>query len=456
MSIKRKVSKKTSVIIVVSFILFQSFNGNIELQKQEIVQDNIIFEDFDSDRSYPSSSVIIENHTTYSKQLINDPNLDLGSGSPYWDFEQTEDIHDTYSYYQNNQIDLDIFGESGIYSMVNTTPHSTDWNAFKNPDFPVWPDTYAIDNDGITISHDWDENVNQTTNTPSVQWKRNIEMPVNMSDYEIVNASISAVANASVNANVDTLVDIAEDPVTFVGAVGDYVRFYVSIEDVSSETSYEIAFNETSVLGQDEIVPSILTMADTFLNSIPQDVLIFYLSSVLQDDFQNFVLIAGINIYCEDNEPGADRDIWTDLRIKEVNLTIEYEKKIDQLSSISLKQVGDKINSTEYEGKSISINNASLCFDYNISQSWLNSSQNSEIRIYINEYLHTESIELKDISPLGNTVNDGEGFDIASLLQVDLNVSVRIQVFLADDFLLDQNITISFDNLYLNVIYTVV
>ena len=451
MSIKRKVSKNISVIIVLCFILVQSFNGNLALQKQNLVQDNNLLEDISFDNSYPSSSVIIENQTIYSKQLINDPNFDIGSGLSSWGFETTDDVFDTYPNYQNNQIDLDVIGDIGTYSMINTTPHPTDWNAVQNPDFQVWPDSYTIDEFGFNVSHTWDENVNQTTNTPSVLWKRNIEMPVNMSDYEITNASISSIANATVDASIDTLTD---NPT--VGAVGDHVRFFIRVESIDGDKSFEIASNKTSVLGQDDPLPDILTMADTYLDSIPTDILIFYLTSVLEGNYFNFTLVAGINIYCEDNVPGADYDKWDELRIKEVNLSIEYEKKIDKSSSVSLKQIGSKINSTEYENKSISINNASLCFDYILSREWSNSSQNSEIRVYVNNYLHSESIKLQNTSTSGNTVKDGDGFDIASLLQVDQNVSIRIQLFLADDFLLDQNITLTIDNVYLNVSYTVI
>ncbi len=451
----KKTSKNVFVLIFIGSLFIQTLNSNITQQNFDLIFENkktqgdsIIHSTIQD--ANPSSSVTIENHTIYSKQLVKDPSFTDGIDTNSWEFEQTDDLFDTFPNYQNDQIDLDVIGDHGIFTNINITPHPTDWTAVQNPAFKVWPDNYEIDGFGFNVSHIWDENVNQTTNTPSVLWKRNIEMPVNMSDYEIISASIGAIANATVDSTIDTLTD---DPT--VGAVGDYVRFFISIEDIAQEKSFEIAFNQTSLLGQDS-GPSILTMSDTFFESIPEEVLIYYLTSVLEGNYVDFTLVAGINIYCEDNVPGADYDEWIELRINEVNLTIEYEKKINQLTSISLKQLGNKINSSEYEDKSISINNASLCFDYKISHDWPTSSQNSEIRLYINNYLHTESVKLQDFSTSWNPVKIGLGFDIASLLQVDQNVSVEIQLFIADNFILDQNITVSIDNVVLNVSYTVI
>ena len=76
------------------------------------------------------------------------------------------------------------------------------------------------------------------------------------------------------------------------------------------------------------------------------------------------------------------------------------------------------------------------------------------MRILINDNQHPETVKL---STATTSFQEGKigGFDVTSLIIDDVNLS--IEVFLADDdFSLDRNITISIDDVILNISYTVI
>ena len=75
------------------------------------------------------------------------------------------------------------------------------------------------------------------------------------------------------------------------------------------------------------------------------------------------------------------------------------------------------------------------------------------IRILINENEHPETVKL---TTANTTFQEGklDGFDITPLIVEHVNLS--IEVFLADEFSLDRNITISIDDAYLNITYTTI
>ena len=60
-------------------------------------------------------------------------------------------------------------------------------------------------------------------------------------------------------------------------------------------------------------------------------------------DHSNFTITLGIDIYCEDNLGGTEYDTFESLIIKSCNLTFTCVKKIEQFSSLSWNQIGDKI-----------------------------------------------------------------------------------------------------------------
>ncbi|MFW9772955.1 MAG: hypothetical protein ACFFEO_12430, partial [Candidatus Thorarchaeota archaeon] len=383
---------------------------------------------------------------------------------PPWYSEIEGDLSDikvTTSSGQANYIVVGDHGEINIDDPLN----NIDWTPYNNPEFPISPDINGSDSTGLFISHEWDEGVDQSRNSPSIHWKRNITTPINFSDYIITSASLEVIFNASVTAvgsnpsqphigGIERPGDYTEGqnpPGDTQFGIGDFATFYVLISDLANENSFQIALNRTTDLGRD--TPEVNNYSDTAMNIIPEDILISYLTTVLENDYQNFTITLGIDIYCEDNEWNVDIDTWDLLTIRTFNLTFNYEKKINQFSIASWNQDGDKI--ADISNDTVIIDEAKLNFKYSIDDSWTSSSPNSEIRAYINNNKLSETIKLSTANSSFQTAKPG-GFDVTSLIPYNIGINLSIQLYIADQFGLDKNITISIDDLYLNITYTVI
>lgn len=190
-------------------------------------------------------------------------------------------------------------------------------------------------------------------------------------------------------------------------------------------------------------------MSDTNMTYVDEDVLIFALTQVLKHDNHNFTITLGIDVDSEDNYPGYELDVWYSLLIKSCDLSFTYEKKMDKSSAVSFNQIGNQIT-----GSNVKITKGNLSFKYMIDQQWPTSlSPNSEIRIIINDKQHSETLKLSS-APLNFEDAKLGGFDIISLLNLEINISVSIQVFIADGFSLDREIEISIDEVVLLISYT--
>ncbi|WP_457557504.1 hypothetical protein [Candidatus Harpocratesius sp.] len=407
---------------------------------------------------------IIENQTIFTQQLIRDPTFGfVGIDSP-WIGAKQGDLNDTDYNLSGNNANFKVIGEERQFTYIADPINSSDWTAQQNPEFPAYPEwpwndpspSYGIDSFGLWANHSWRETAVQT---PSIQWVHNFSIPENMTDYTITSASVQGIINASVDINIDTPADDGEiagenNQLVSQHVTYDYVEFYIRVADLYQSNIYTIASYKTTTLGQNS--PSILTLADTFLEAVSEINMKFYISQVLAVDSHNFTVIIGMDIKCEDNA-ATDYDYWNMLRIKTFSINFSYTKRIDEFSSVSWSQTGKMINSSLYPGDQIIINNATLDFTYFTNKLWSSSSQNSEIRVYLNHYLHTEVIKLINTSTSPQHVKGGAGFDVSSLLtEVDQNVSIEIELYLADTFELSENITLIIDEVFLNVTYTVI
>ena len=356
----------------------------------------------------------------------------------------------------NNQANLKVIGETetfaDLYGIINSST-SLGWIEAQNGDF-LLPDVSIINDSGCYVYHFLDESTGggQVHNYPSVHWKKNISMSEDMSDFKIASASIEVIFNASVNINVDTPNDINRTTEIDRFAIGDDVTFYIEISDLENSYPFRIGEFKSEDLGQYDppTHPSILNITDRELNYVSEQDLISALTSVLEDDNHNFTITLGMDIYCEDNfgGGGGDRDEWEALIIKSCNLTFTYEKKVEQYSSISLNQICNQIN-TSYQ-----VTNAILNFDYKINQLWPTPlSPFSEIRILINDNLYSDTIRLSSATTNFQEAKSG-GFDVSALISKGINITVSIQLFIADTFGLGTNLTISLDNVYLNITYS--
>ncbi|MFX1309786.1 MAG: carboxypeptidase-like regulatory domain-containing protein [Promethearchaeota archaeon] len=346
----------------------------------------------------------------------------------------------------NNSANYKILGNRKEFSLLSGTINTSSWfgwEIYNNGD-KLLPDLTKINETGCYTYHYLDENENggagQVHNFPSVHFKRNVSLMEDLLDYEISTVALDVIFNASVNSNVD-----ADGDAVGQFAIGDSATFYIEITDLENSYAFRVAEFKTTTLGQDN--PPILTINDTSLPTVSEGDLITALNLALEKDPSHsyFTIIMGLDIYCEDND-FPDYDLWNYLIFKSFNLTFTYESKVEQFSSISWNQIGDKI-----EGADVQIKNATLEFNYKIEPNWPTIlSPFTEIRMIINNNKHSESIKLSDATLAFQEAKPG-GFDITSLISKGVNISVSLQVFIANTFGLDKNITISIDDVYLNV-----
>jgi len=360
---------------------------------------------------------------------------------PIWFPDIEGDVSDVDTSTSLNQANVVIVGESREKEVLLNTATQSNWMAFLKSDLEIVPQRasvpyYGIDDDGAWCSHWWWEGEagGQPKNTPRMHWKTNVSMPVDMSDYIITSLSFNAIINASIN-QFETY---------------DYAQFYVEITtlDIDVLNTYRIAFNQTRLLGNENLL---LYDIEGLIGAYDEQAIIDALNNVLAVDsgHNNFTIVLGIYMYCEDNNSGTDRDHWDDMRFKFLNLTFSYEKKINQFTSGSWAQDLDEIS-----GSNVRITDANLNFEYKIDKNWTDSSQNSQIRIFINDRKFEQTISLIDYiySSSFQEARSG-GFDIAEILLPYENFTLSIQVFLAEDFELDSNRTISITNVYLYISY---
>lgn len=403
-----------------------------------------------------TQNISISSEIPHREQWLDNSNFD--DQTSWIDIEEG-DPSDVDAFISQGYGNYLIIGDSGA-KRIDEPLNNGDWTDFNNPKFPISPDTNGSDSRGLFVTHEWDEGVDQTRNTPSIHWKSNVSMPVNMSDYIITSAFLEVIFNATVTAKgsnplqphingIERPGDYTEGfnpPADTQFGIGDFATFYVLISDVENNNVFQVALNQTTDLGQDS--PEVNNYTDTPLEVIPEEVLITYLSSILENDNFNFTITLGIDIYCEDNEYNVDIDTWNSLIIRSFNLTFTYKKKINQFSSISWQQTGEDIS-----GENIQITNARLNFEYKINQTWpLISSPNSDIRVLINNKQYVETIKLSRATDSFQEAYPGN-IDVTSLISKDINISLTIQVYLADEFGLSEDILISIDNVFFEISY---
>lgn len=374
------------------------------------------------------------------------------------------DSTDVFASTSPNQANFEINGESYEQQVLLNNATYSNWEAFNKSDLALVPQrsgvqTYGVDSNGAWCSHLWWEGDTggQPKNTPEMHWRTNISLSVDMSDYIITDVKFEALINASVNDDIDTPGDTYARWTPSRVTINqhekyDFARFYVEITtlDIQELNTYQIAFNQTRLLGNE---PLNLNDIEGLIGAYEEQAIIDALTNVLAADpgHNNFTVVLGIYMYCEDNRSDTDRDDWTELRFKNLNLTFTYVKKIDQFTTVSWNQ-----NLNEITGSNVQITDANLKLKYKIDQNWTLSSQNSRIKIFINDREYKEEpIYLIDyiFTPDFQEAKT-EGFDILSKILPYENFTLTIQVFLAENFGLDHDITISITDVYLYISYT--
>jgi len=364
----------------------------------------------------------------------------------------------------NGEAKFMVLGERRFFSGVNGTPQNSDWTHMKKAEESIYPDLFEINEHGCNASHEYWEGSgnnlfgvpgNQTRNRPSVLWKRVIKMPYDMNDYIITSSDLVAIFNGTANYNVET----PNDTLTGTNptrAENDHTKFYIQLTNLEDKIRYEAASYEPIYLGNGSLDANINygpidNINDTYMTSAPEDVLNYFLNRVFEYDYQNFSVILGIDIDCEDNYGQTDRDTYYSLLIKTCNLTFNYERKIDQLSSIAWNQICKKVS--DISNYSVIISDARLNFKYKINDTWSNASPNSEIQILVNDNKHPETVKLSSATSSFQEAKIG-GFDIKNLITDDVNLS--LQVYIADNFALNKSREISIDDVSLMLSYIII
>jgi hypothetical protein len=436
MILKKKSNKFLFVLFLSSFLLIPFFNSPYYNAPSQ--------DDFNKIHSSSKEH--------YSDQWLDNPRFENPNES--WYCTTWGDTTDANGTLNDGVAEFNILGNQHTFSLIADPPLILDWTETDNPDFPNHPDIDEINAEGCRVSHEWDDTT--AVQNPSVHWDRNITLPVNMLDYTITSASIQAIVNATVDENLDRYPDYyygrraRTDPDDNVDAygVGDYVRFYVLLSDLEKNHVYEIAYFQTQSIGNGG-APGTDYLFDTYMSHVPEEVLKFYLTSVLSENNRNFTITLGIRLNIEDNiATYYDLDTFNELLIKYLNLTFTYEKNIDQLTIVSWSQIGNSI-----EGNNVLIKDANLNFKYKINNKWPQSlSLNSEMRIIINNYELEKTIELSSMNTTFQEINLGT-IDVLDFILTNINISISIQVFIADEFVLDDIITIAIDDVYLTISY---
>ncbi|MFX1258300.1 MAG: hypothetical protein ACFFAN_10595 [Promethearchaeota archaeon] len=444
-----------ALVVVLSINLSMFYlvvnQNSISTEKHEKIQ---LFLAQESDRS----EWFIESHTEEWLE-----NGDFEDDDEKWDSSEEGDTSDVDADISDGEANFIVKGDSGEFSLEVDPLDDIEmakWNTAKNPQYKLYPHFHEINSSGFHISHKWNENEAQDENYAGVLWYRKVSMDFDMSDYKIISVSFEAIFNATVQARsvADGGIEVPGD--VTVGESGstqdetlDWARFKVEFSNLQNTTVFEVAHNQTIYLGDDDVVGPDDYINDTpMTNNVNNEVLKSYLTSVFNDDPQHksFYIFLAIDVFCADNHYQFDVDYWKSLIIRSLNLTFSFEKKIDRLTTVSWEQEGDEIS-----GRNIEITYAELNFEYKVDKDWDEDlSPNSEIRIFVSDEEYTETIKLTEAETSFEEASD-DGFDVTDLISKNEDISVEIQVFLADEFGLVEDITVSIDEVYLEISYDV-
>jgi hypothetical protein len=390
----------------------------------------------------------------------------------FWDLiiDSASPLDDVDGFIEGGHANIIIIGEQHTYNKswdLTNSQNQTGWEvdsrpkwAYSSPNInasAIYPDSFGNDSRGLWASHYWDEGADQIA---VVNWNYTINLDHDMRDYNIIFASLTATFNATVQARwstdnsstqytgaIDVQTDAGlpyQDPVQgYYGQTGDFVRFFVLISDMDYINSNEVAYNQTSKLGQD--IPEISDITDGVMTTELEEELIADINSALKNNYRNFTISVGMYIKCEDNFH-QDADNWELLSITGLNFTFTYEKVINKDTTISWSQQGGKIT-----GENTIITGADLSFNYKLDKNWTDRSEFSELRMFINNNEYDEPILLSEYIYSDDYIS--AGFDLTNLVPKDQNITLSIQLYLANTFDLTENITISLDNVYLQISY---
>jgi hypothetical protein len=224
------------------------------------------------------------------------------------------------------------------------------------------------------------------------------------------------------------------------------------VSDLPKNKVYEIAQYQTAQDNTYDLGNDTRGVMDEFnetlLFTVSEDNLKFFLSSALSTDAHNFTFTVGFRIFAEDNW-NSDDDYFDYMWIKNVNLNFTYQKKMNQLTTLSWIGTGNSLNSSN-----VLIKDASFEFSYRLDTLWPTSaSPNSEFRMFVSDKQLSETIKL---SSVGLTEQNSTLYNVTSLISLDENITVSILFYIGDNFDLNSPIKATIDNVVLKITYIVI
>jgi hypothetical protein len=396
-----------------------------------------------------------------SQEWLDDNNF---SSQGVWYSDETDPTDDVDAVVNNGVADLTVIGDKKTYSLIVDPSNTTEmdkWIQFKKDLDQLYPDNAEKRNDGFYANHYWNENTGQDENNPAVYWKRLVTMPDNMMDYRITGAFVEANFSALVQGDdFDTGGIEAPGDYTYGGPGGvpqnaslDSATFTLDIGDLNlNHVSTPISQYKTKYLGDDDDGTWSWINETQMINYGEEQDLIGDLTSVLGYDHESFTITLGIEMFCADNDYSTDEDNWYELLITSLNLTFVYEKKIDLYTSISWNQDGNKVS--DLSNDTIVVTSAIVYLKYKIDQDWTSDSTHSMLRVITNGQSNKVNNSIDLIDYVYSSEFTLVIFDVTDY--VTDHVSISIQLFLDDEFVLSSDITISIDDVELWISYVIV
>ena len=439
------------MVIIFNFIILSSFIN----QKPKSVNQNVV-NNINQDLNLRSSGL-----ESYELEWLDNRTFDLPVTE--WYNQSEGDISDVNASLSNGYGNLELLGDMGTFSSstYESYPNETGtWMAFNNShSYPIKDpgdrdlQSYGIDQNGWWCSHEWDQNSGLAVDqNPSINWKKNYTINVDLADFKITTASIDAIINGTVKAITYGAggVECPGDDIPQEYAVYDFARFYIQIANIEGTHKFELAYNKTRTLGDDDNadVFDLDYMNNVHLTTYGENILIAYLTAIFENTaYDMFTIILGIDIYCEDNVQ-VDNDKFNELRFNNFSLNFTYVKKMDRYAAISWDQDGNRVP----PGANVQVDYATLEFGVKINKKFTADSPNSEVRALINGNKFVETIKLDKL----NVTADNITLDVTPLIQKGINITTSIQVMLLDNFVLNESIIISIDNISLMIKYSIV
>lgn len=369
------------------------------------------------------------------------------------------DINDISSDISIGEYNSYVLGSEGQKSIILNSTSYSDWQPYNKTLDPLTPDDYGVDSTGCWVSHIWNDN-GGSDQTPIIYFINNVTLDHSLEDYQILSASLDVNVVATVENNVDTPTDSYCIP--FSSPLNqrdsyDYCRFSAEISDLDVDVlnTYEVGANQTETLGEEATSNYSL---DDPLYIKGEQAIINALTNVLSADpgHKTFTILLGIYIHSADNWNSYDIDEYTNLGFDYLNLTFTYEKIIDQSTSIKLYQdtgsISDDISNNGFSSYNYYIINlARFNFSYQVEPYWPSASLNSEVRISLNNGTNYVSRKLN----LAGTSFSDVSLNLIDLISGKDDIEVSIEVYIADEFDLNETIEVSIDNISFEIEYTI-